>query len=123
MRAVALIFVLLLGCSAAAAQSYVVQGSTTFTHRIMDAHLAEIEMGSGHRLTVIPNKSSLGLLALFEKRADFAMISGPLNAEVQALKQNSSGLRLRPVALFQCLEHAHGLCGQQGQPASSSGQR
>jgi len=86
-RAVALIFVLLLGCSAAAAQSYVVQGSTTFTHRIMDAHLAEIEMGSGHRLTVIPNKSSLGLLALFEKRADFAMISGPLNAEVQALKQ------------------------------------
>ena len=87
MRAVALIFVLLLGCSAAAAQSYVVQGSTTFTHRIMDAHLAEIEMGSGHRLTVIPNKSSLGLLALFEKRADFAMISGPLNAEVQALKQ------------------------------------
>ncbi len=87
MRVVALLFVLLQGCSAAAAQTYIVQGSTTFTHRIMDAHLAEIETGSGHRLTVIPNKSSLGLLALFEKRADFAMISGPIETEIEALKQ------------------------------------
>ncbi len=86
MRAVAFLFLLLLGCSAAAAQTYVVQGSTTFTHHIMDAHLAEIETGSGHRLTVIPNKSSLGLMALFEKRADFAMISGPLNTEIEGLK-------------------------------------
>jgi phosphate transport system substrate-binding protein len=85
-RAVAVLFVLLLGCSAAAAQTYIVQGSTTFTHRIMDAHLAEIETASGHRLTVVPNKSSLGLLALFEKRADFAMISGPLNTEIEGLK-------------------------------------
>jgi ABC-type phosphate transport system substrate-binding protein len=87
-RAVVVLFAFLLGCSVAAAQSFIVQGSTTFTHRIMDAHLAEIEMGSGHRLTVIPNKSSLGLLALFEKRADFAMISGPLENEVEALKQS-----------------------------------
>lgn len=86
MRFIALLFALLLPGSALAAQTYVMQGSTTFTHRIMDAHLAEIELGSGHRLTVVPNKSSLGLLALFEKRADFAMISGPLSAEVEALK-------------------------------------
>ncbi len=86
MRVVAFLFVLLLSGSAAAGQTYVVQGSTTFTHRIMDAHLAEIETGSGHRLTVIPNKSSLGLLSLFEKRADFAMVSGPLSVEIEALK-------------------------------------
>ena len=92
MRAVAVLLVLLLGCSAVAAQTYVLQGSTTFTHRIMDAHLAEIEMGSGHRLTVIPNKSSLGLLALFEKRADFAMISGPLGTEIGSLKPNHPAL-------------------------------
>jgi phosphate transport system substrate-binding protein len=85
-RAVASLFGLLLSCSAAAAQTYVLQGSTTFTHRIMDAHQAEIEMGSGHRLSVIPNKSSLGLLALFERRADFAMISGPLSTEIDSLK-------------------------------------
>lgn len=87
MRFIASLFVLLLSAAAAAAQTYVIQGSTTFTHRIIDAHLAEIELGSGHRLTVIPNKSSLGLVALFEKRADFAMISGPLSAEVEALKE------------------------------------
>lgn len=86
MRAIACLSVLLLWGPAAAAQTYVVQGSTTFTHRIMDAHLAEIETSSGHRLTVIPNKSSLGLLALFEKRADFAMISGPLETEIESLK-------------------------------------
>lgn len=87
MRFIASLFALLLSASAAAAQTYIMQGSTTFTHRIIDAHLAEIELGSGHRLTVISNKSSLGLLALFEKRADFAMISGPLNTEIGALKQ------------------------------------
>lgn len=92
MRAVACLFALLLCGPAAAAQTYVVQGSTTFTHRIMDAHLSEIETGSGHRLTVIPNKSSLGLLALFEKRADFAMISGPLETEIEALKSTRPDL-------------------------------
>jgi phosphate transport system substrate-binding protein len=92
--------VLLLGCSAAAAQTYILQGSTTFTHRIMDAHLAEIEMGSGHRLTVIPNKSSLGLLALFEKRADFAMISGPLSTEIAGLKSNHPALAFGQLRSF-----------------------
>jgi phosphate transport system substrate-binding protein len=85
-RVVAFLFVMLLSGSAAAAQTYVVQGSTTFTDRILAAHLGEIEMGSGHKLTIIPNKSSLGLLSLFERRADFAMISGPLSVEIDDLK-------------------------------------
>lgn len=100
MRTVAVLCVLLLGCSAAAAQTYILQGSTTFTHRIMDAHLAEIEMGSGHRLTVIPNKSSLGLLALFEKRADFAMISGPLSTEIKSLKLGHPALAFGELRSF-----------------------
>lgn len=100
MRTVAVLCVLLLGCSAAAAQTYILQGSTTFTHRIMDAHLAEIEMGSGHRLTVIPNKSSLGLLALFEKRADFAMISGPLSTEIESLKLGHPALAFGQLRSF-----------------------
>lgn len=100
MRTVAVLCVLLLGCSAAAAQTYILQGSTTFTHRIMDAHLAEIEMGSGHKLTVIPNKSSLGLLALFEKRADFAMISGPLSTEIESLKLGHPALAFGDLRSF-----------------------
>ena len=69
--------------SAARAQTFIVQGSTTFTHRVMEPYQTAIEASSGHELTVVPNKSSLGLLALFDKRADFAMISGPLENEIE----------------------------------------
>jgi len=72
--------------TAARAQTFIVQGSTTFTHNVMEPYQAAIEASSGHKLTVVPNKSSLGLLALFENRADFAMISGPLENEVGDLK-------------------------------------
>jgi phosphate transport system substrate-binding protein len=81
-----------LPCSTAGAQTFIVQGSTTFAHRIMEPYQAAIEASSGHQLTVVPNKSSSGLLALFDKRADFAMISGPLETEIDELKQTNPGL-------------------------------
>jgi len=86
MRAILVTLSLLLSCSWAAAQTFVVQGSTTFTHRVMEPYQGAIEAASGHKLTVVPNKSSVGLLALFEKRADFAMISGPLANEIASLR-------------------------------------
>jgi len=76
----------LLPQSAAKAQSFIVQGSTAFSRNVMIPYQVAIESSSGHKLTVVPNKTSLGILALFEKRADFAMISGPLETEVQQLK-------------------------------------
>ena len=98
-----LIPVLLVGLSGAvAAQTYTVQGSTTFTHRVLEPYQTAIEASSGHQLTVVPNKSSLGLLALFEKRADFAMISGPLEIQVDQLKLQRPELpygRLRDFAI------------------------
>jgi len=69
-------------------QDYIVQGSTTFTHRVMEPYQGAIEASSGQKLTVVPNKSSQGLLALFEKLGDFAMISGPLEDEIKALKSS-----------------------------------
>lgn len=86
MRAVLVSLSLLLSCSWAGAQTFVVQGSTTFTHRVMEPYQGAIEAASGHKLTVVPNKSSLGLLALFDKRADFAMLSGPLANEIAQLR-------------------------------------
>ena len=85
---------LTLAAQAASAQSagtagsphFIVQGSTTFTHRVMDTYQGAIEKAAGAKLTVVPSKSSLGLLALFEKRGDFAMISGPLDNEIAELK-------------------------------------
>jgi phosphate transport system substrate-binding protein len=82
----------LLPYSTAWAQTFVVQGSTTFTHNVMEAYQKAIEASSGHKLTVVPNKSSLGLLALLEKSADFAMISGPLEDEVKQLKLTKPNL-------------------------------
>jgi phosphate transport system substrate-binding protein len=70
----------------ASAQTYVLQGSTTFAHSVMEPHQGAIEASAGHKLTVVPNKSSQGIVALFEKFGDFAMISGPLRNEVNALK-------------------------------------
>jgi phosphate transport system substrate-binding protein len=89
---IATLLLCVLACSVARAQTFIVQGSTTFTHRIMEPYQAAIEASSGHQLTVVPNKSSLGLLALFDKRADFAMISGPLESEIDGLKPSNPGL-------------------------------
>lgn len=73
--------------SVAAAQPIVVQGSTTFNRRVMEPHQAEIETASGQRLTIIPNKSTPGLVALFEGRAQMTMISAPLANEIEELQK------------------------------------
>jgi phosphate transport system substrate-binding protein len=90
----------LLPYSVARAQTFIVQGSTTFAHRVMEPYQTAIESSSGHKLTVVPNKSSLGLLALFDKRADFAMISGPLEIEVGQLKLNHPDLSFERLQIF-----------------------
>src|SRR5271170_5440620 len=82
----------LLSHSVTAAQTFIIQGSTTFTHRVMEPYQTAIEASSGSQLTIVPNKSSLGLLALFDKRADFAMISGPLETEIEKLKPDHPNL-------------------------------
>ncbi len=101
MRAVFVLLSLLLSPSWAAAQTFVVQGSTTFTHRVMEPYQSAIEAASGHKLTVVPNKSSLGLLALFDKRSDFAMISGPLANEIARLKPEHPELAFDRLRAFE----------------------
>jgi phosphate transport system substrate-binding protein len=82
------------------AQAYIVEGSTTFTHRVMEPYQDAIEASSGHKLTVVPSKSSRGLLALFEKQTDFAMISGPLENEINALKSSYPDLSFDRLQAF-----------------------
>src|SRR5262245_30460636 len=71
----------------AAADTLVIQGSTTFNRRIMMAHQAAIEVASGQTLTVVPTKSTPGLIALFEGKAQVAMISAPLASEIEELRK------------------------------------
>jgi phosphate transport system substrate-binding protein len=78
--------------TAAAADPLIVQGSTTFARRLMEPFKGAIEADAGHELTVIPNKSRPGLIALLEGRAHMAMISDALPTEVKALQQVMPGL-------------------------------
>jgi len=81
--------------------SLVVQGSTTFTHQVMEPYQGAIEKAAGVKLTVVPSKSSLGVLALFEKRGDFAMISGPLDNEIAELKSAHPALDFGRLKTFE----------------------
>ena len=50
------------------------------------------EQLSGHELTIIPNRTMLGLIALMEGRAHLGMISSPLQSEIAALEKVMPGL-------------------------------
>jgi len=90
-----------LGTAAPAlADTLVVQGSTTFSRRVMEPYEAAIEAASGHELTVIPNKSTPGLIALMEGRAHLAMISASLSSEIDALKKVMPGLAFDRLRAF-----------------------
>ena len=58
----------------------------------MDPHKTAIEADSKHKLTLIPNKSLPGLIALMEGRAHMAMISASLKSEIDALQKIMPGL-------------------------------
>jgi phosphate transport system substrate-binding protein len=81
-------------------QPYRLQGSATFVHRIMEPYRDVIEASSGHKLTIAVSQSSRGLLALFEKRCDFAMVSGPLNGEIEALQAHNPDLPFDRLTIF-----------------------
>jgi phosphate transport system substrate-binding protein len=76
----------------ASAETLIVQGSTTFNRSFMEPQQAALETATGHVLTVIPNKSMPGLIALMEGRAHLAMISAPLESEVHMLEKVMPGL-------------------------------
>lgn len=92
-------FVLLGHC--ARADEFVMQGSTTFSDRIMSTHLSAIERVSKHTLVVIPTKTSLGLLSLFEGQADFAMISTRIENEIAVLRETYPDLPFDRLQTFE----------------------
>jgi phosphate transport system substrate-binding protein len=98
---VALAFIAAL--SQASAETLVVQGSTTFNRRIMEPHQGAIEAAAGHELTVIPNKSTPGLIALLEGRAHMAMISAPLDSEIELLRKALPGLSYDRLRAFEIM--------------------
>jgi phosphate transport system substrate-binding protein len=79
-------FAIAVSAAVAEAEPLVLQGSTTVAGRIMASFKADIEAASGQQLTLIPNRSEIGLLALLEGSADLAMISASLDKEIDIIK-------------------------------------
>jgi phosphate transport system substrate-binding protein len=84
----------------ASADNMIVQGSTTFNARLMAPYQSNIEAAAKQKLTVVPNKSSLGLIALFDGRADLAMISSSLESEVALLRKTAPKLPFENLRSF-----------------------
>jgi phosphate transport system substrate-binding protein len=87
--------------SGAIADPLIIQGSTTFNRRLMEPYQAEIETVTGHQLTVIPNKSTPGLVALLEGRAHLAMISASLDMEIARVQKIMPGLPFNKLRAFE----------------------
>ena len=92
-RAIILLIVLMLPGHSARADRFVLQGSTTFNDCIISSHQSAVERATNHTLVVIPTKSDLGLIALLERQADFAMISTRIDSEISvALRRTNPDL-------------------------------
>ena len=76
----------------ASSETLTVQGSTTFNAALILPYGSAVEAASGHVLKVVPNRSNFGLVALFEGRADLAMISSPLEVETDWLRRQRPDL-------------------------------
>jgi phosphate transport system substrate-binding protein len=87
--------------SSATADPLTIQGSTTFSRRLMEPHQSEIEAITGHQLTVIPNKSTPGLIALLEGRTHMAMISASLATEIALVQKVMPGLPFDKLRAFE----------------------
>jgi ABC-type phosphate transport system substrate-binding protein len=85
----------------AAADPLTLQGSTTLNSQLLAPYQRDIESLSQQTLVIVPNKSSTGLQALFEGRADLGMISGPLELEKDALRKTNPSAPLDRLQAFE----------------------
>jgi ABC-type phosphate transport system substrate-binding protein len=83
------------------ADTFLLQGSSTVSRRLLETHQKEIEQTSGHKLTVIPSRSSTGIIALLEGRAQMAMISGPLQGEIHTIQRERKDLSFERLRAFE----------------------
>jgi phosphate transport system substrate-binding protein len=89
------------GIGAARSDNLVLQGSNTFSTWLTQPFASAVEAQTGHHLEVMPNRSSLGLLALLEHKADLAMISTTLEREVEILHKSDPGLPFQELKAFE----------------------
>src|SRR5437868_14812684 len=77
--------------SAAGAEPISLNGSTTVINMLVAPHQAEIEAASGQQIVTIGNGSQRGLADLMAGKAQIAMISAPLELEVDKINAKQPG--------------------------------
>jgi ABC-type phosphate transport system substrate-binding protein len=97
----AVIFAGAAGIGSAYSDNLVLQGSTAFTTTLARPYAEAVEAQTGHHLEVISNKSNFGLLALFEYKADLAMISTTLESELEILRRSNPELPFQRLRVFE----------------------
>jgi phosphate transport system substrate-binding protein len=97
----ALMFAGSAGIDAAHSDNLVLQGSTAFTTALVEPFASRVEAQTGLHLDITPNKSSLGLLALLERKAELAMISTSLEREVEIVRKLDPGLPFQRLQVFE----------------------
>jgi len=81
--------------------SLVLQGSTTFNTMVVESFGKAVESETGLKLVVVPNRSSLGLLALLTSNASLAMLSTGLEPEIELLRQSNPALPFERLQSFE----------------------
>jgi phosphate transport system substrate-binding protein len=73
----------------ASATELVLQGSATFNTAVVERYANAVEAETGIKIVSIPNKSNFGLLALFDGKAELAMLSTGLQKEITLLRASN----------------------------------
>jgi len=102
------------------AETLTLQGSSTFNSYLMVPYQRDVEAAAGHTLKVIPSKSSIGLIALLEGRADLAMISASLESEVEHLRVTRPDLPYHLLRSFLISKVRVAFAVNQGNPVRSA---
>jgi ABC-type phosphate transport system substrate-binding protein len=89
------------GIDAAHSDNLVLQGSTAFTTALVEPFASRVEAETGLHLDITPNKSSLGLMAVLERKAELAMISTNLGREVEIVRKLDPGLPFEDLQVFE----------------------
>ncbi len=76
----------------ASADTLRVQGSSGFSHELMEPYKNQIEAQAGETLELTASTSAEGVLALLKGKADVAMIWAPLDGVVSRLRQSNADL-------------------------------
>ena len=102
------------------AETLTLQGSQTFNSYLMVPYQRDIEAAAHYQLKVIPSKSSMGLIALLEGRADLAMISASLESEVEYLRVTRPDLPYHHLHSFLIAKARVVFAVNQGNPVRSA---